>query len=320
MKAIRVLNFGGPEVMTCEQIPDPEPGPGEVLIRVHAAGVNPLETYIRSGLYPVKPALPYTPGTDAAGVVLKAGKSSQNFSPGTRVYTAGSVSGTYAEMTICRIEDVYRLPEQLTSSQGAGIGIPYATAYRALFRHARAVPGETVLVHGASGGVGVAAVQIACAMGLTVIGTAGTEKGRMLVMEQGAHYAVDHSDEGHFDDILEMTQGRGVDIILEMLADVNLGRDLSVAAFQGRIVVIGCRGKVEVNPRELMKKDAEILGMVIMNAKAEERREIHTALCMGLTGGTLKPVIGAEIPLDEAARAHDQIIGSPACGKIVLIP
>src|SRR5437867_2000048 len=160
MKAIRVHEFGGPEVLRLEEVPTPEPGPGEVLVRMHAIGVNPVETYIRAGTYPYKPALPYTPGNDGAGVVEQVSPDVNQFEPGDRVYTAGSLSGTYAEFALCRAEQVHPLPSNVSFAQGAAMGTPYATAYLGLFQRAKAKPGETLLAHGASGGVRTAAVQL----------------------------------------------------------------------------------------------------------------------------------------------------------------
>src|SRR6266496_146350 len=186
MKAIRVHEFGGPEVLRLEEVPTPRPGPGEVLVRIHAIGVNPVETYIRAGTYARLPALPYTPGNDGAGVVEEIGSDVNEFKPGDRVYTGGSLAGsTYAEFTLCKTAQVHPLPENVSFAQGAAMGTPYATAYRGLFQRADAKPGETVLVHGASGGVGTAAVQLARACGLRVFGTAGSDQGRKLAREQG---------------------------------------------------------------------------------------------------------------------------------------
>ena len=185
MKAIRVQEFGGPEVLRLEDVPDPHPGAGQVLVRVRAVGVNPVDTYIRAGAHAVRPQLPYTPGLDAAGTVEAVGEGVTRVSAGDRVYTSGSLSGTYAELALCDESQVHTLPARVSFAEGAGVSTPYATAYRALFQRARATPGETVLVHGASGGVGTAAVQIARAAGFKVIGTGGTEEGRSKQCELG---------------------------------------------------------------------------------------------------------------------------------------
>lgn len=320
MKAIRVHEFGGPEVMRLEEVPGPQAGPGQVVVRVHAIGVNPVDTYIRSGIHTVKPTSPYTPGMDAAGLVEAVGEGVTRVSVGDRVYVAGAVSGTYAEKALCNESQVHPLPPGISFAQGAAVNIPYATAYRALFNRARAFPGETVLVHGASGGVGVAAVQLARAAGMRVIGTGGTEQGRGLVIEQGAHFVFDHHAPDYLNQILALTEGRGVDVVLEMLANVNLDKDLNILAQNGRVVVIGNRGTVEINPRAAMGRDASILGMSLLNASAQELSSIHAALVAGLENGTLRPVVSREMPLADAPQAHKAVMEPGAYGKIVLVP
>ena len=320
MKAIRVPEFGGPEVLRLEDVPEPRPAAGQVVVCVRAVGVNPVDTYIRGGAHAVRPQLPYTPGLDAAGEVVAVGEGVGRFSVGRRVYTAGSLSGTYAELALCEESQCHPLPERVLFTEGAGVNTPYATAYRALFQRAQARPGETVLVHGASGGVGTAAVQLARAAGLRVVGTAGTEEGLGLVVEQGAHHALDHRAPGYLGQLTELTGGRGVDVVVEMLANVNLNRDLEVLALGGRVVVVGSRGTVEVNPRLAMTRDAAILGMTLFNVSPRESAGIHAALVAGLEAGTLRPVVGRELPLAEAARAHEEVLKPGAYGKIVLIP
>ena len=320
MKAIRVHQFGGPEVLQPEDVSNLTPGPGQVLVRVHAVGVNPVDTYIRSGQHAVKPSLPYTPGSDGAGVVESIGEAVTHVAAGDRVYVAGTISGAYAEQALCEPSQVHRLPSDVTFEQGAAVGIPYATAYRALFHRANARAGETVLVHGATGGVGTAAVQLARAAGLTVIATGGTEEGRSNAARQGAHHMLDHRAPDYLDQVLALTGDKGADVILEMLANVNLAKDLGVLAKFGRVVVIGSRGKIEIDPRAAMTRDGSILGMTLFNTSEQDRASIHAALVAGLENGTLRPVVGKEMPLTEAARAHEAVLQPGAFGKIVLIP
>ena len=320
MKAIQVHEFGGPEVLKLEEAPDPTPGPGQVVVRIHAAGVNPVDTYVRAGSHAVRPPLPYTPGMDAAGVIESVGEGVTRVKPGDRVYVAGTISGAYAEKALCAESHVHALAERVSFEQGAAVGVPYATAYRGLFQRANAKPGEVVLIHGASGGVGIAAVQLARAAGLTVIGTGGTEKGRGLAAEQGAHHVLDHHLTHYLDQIKSLTSGRGVDLILEMLANVNLAKDLGLLAQKGRVVVIGNRGTIEIDPRAAMGKDSSIIGMSLFNASPGELASVHAALVAGLENGSLRPVVGQKIPLAEAARAHQAVIEPGAYGKIVLIP
>lgn len=320
MKAIRVREFGGPEVMKLEEAPDLKPGKGEVVVRIHAAGVNPVDAYIRSGTYARKPQLPYTPGADGGGVVESVSEGVTHVRAGDRVYVNVSVSGTYAQLALCPASGVHPLPQKVSYAQGAAMGVPYGTAYRALFQRAHAQPGETVFIHGASGGVGSAAVQLARAAGMHVIGTAGSGRGRELVRKEGAHEVLDHHAPGYLDRLRDLTGGRGPDVILEMLANVNLAKDLGVLAQRGRVVVIGNRGSIEINPRDAMARDAAILGMTLFNVNDDDMASIHAALVAGLESGTLRPVVGQEIPLAEAPRAHQAVMESGAYGKIVLVP
>ena len=320
MKAIRVHEFGPPEVMKLEEAADLRPGPGQVLVRIKAAGVNPVDAYVRSGIYARRPALPYTPGADAAGVAEAVGEGVTRIAAGARVFLSGTATGAYAEQALCEESQVHPLPDNVTFAQGAGVSIPYATAYRALFQRARARPGETVLVHGASGGVGVAAVQLARAAGMSVIGTAGSERGRDLVKAQGADHVLDHRAAGHLEEMTRINAGRGIDVVVEMLANVNLDKDLQVLAPGGRVVVVGSRGRVEIDPRGIMSHQASVLGMMLLTIAEADKVEIFAAISAGLRSGTLQPVVGSEIPLAEAARAHHRIMEAPAYGKIVLAP
>ena len=321
MKAIRAHEFGPPSVMRIEDIPAPKPGPKQVLVAIKAAGVNPVDTYIRSGVYArKKPDPPFTPGFDGAGVVEVVGPEVKRLKPGDRVYINGSVTGSYAEKAVCNEENVHPLPAHLSFAQGAGVHVPYGTSIHAIFNVARARAGETILIHGASGGVGSASVQIARAAGLKVIGTGGTERGRRMVREQGAHHVLDHHAADFVDQVMAVTEGRGPDVILEMLANVNLTKDLKMIAFRGRIVIIGNRGSIDMSPRDAMAKDASIIGMMLLNITPEESRLVDAAIAVGLESGTMKPVVGKELPLENAAQAHEDVLAPGALGKIVLIP
>jgi NADPH2:quinone reductase len=320
MKAILVREFGAPEVMKLEDVPTPKPGPGQVLVKIRAAGVNPYDTYMRAGVYAIKPPLPYTPGGDGAGIVEAVGDGVKKLKVGDRVYLAHPLTGTYAEYALATESQAHRLPERIPFSQGAGIYVAYATAYYGLVHNAKAHASETVLVHGASGGVGIAAVQIARAMGLTVIGTGGTDKGLELVKKEGAQFAFNHRTPGYQDAILEASGGRGVDIILEMLANVNLGADLKMLARRGRVIVIGSRGDVTITPRDLMARTASVMGFTLWGISEADEADVHAAIAAGLENGTMRPVTGKELPLAEASRAHKEIMEPGALGKIVLAP
>lgn len=210
MKAIRVREFGMPEVMKLEEVPDLLPGAGQVVVRVRAAGVNPLDTLLRLGIpigeYEIK--LPYTPGYEIAGDVIAIGENVKRIQVGDRVY-AEAQSGAYAEQALCEEYQVYPLPENLSYTQGSAIYIAYKTAYFSLFDLGQAQLGDTVLIHGASGTVGTAAVQLAR--------SAASAQGVQAVQEQGVQFALNHREDGYLQKIHELTANRGVDVILKWL-------------------------------------------------------------------------------------------------------
>lgn len=323
MKAIVVREFGGPEVLRLEELPEPVAGDGQVRVHVHAAGVNPFDTYVRSGAHAIKPPLPYTPGPDAAGVIDQVGKNAGRWHVGDRVFVSGSASsrswGCCAEYVICSPDQVHRLPKHISFAQGACLFVPYVTAWRALFGRAGARAGDTVLIHGASGGVGIAATQFAVAMGCRVIGTAGTKAGLQLVRAQGADVAVSHSQPGYLDEIRALTNGTGPDVIIEMLANANLDHDLNLAATSGRIMIVGNRGRVEIDARKIMLKDLSVFGMTLWAIPPDDIARAHRAIEAGLESGALNPVVGTELPLTDASLAHERVMSPGALGKVVLL-
>ncbi len=319
MKAIQVRAFGGPEVLELCDVPDLQPGPGQVLVRISCAGVNPVETYIRSGAYAKLPVLPWTPGSDGAGVVEKLGAGTEGkFQPGQRVWIVGSASGTYAEAAVCDVGQVFALPEHVTFAQGAALGVPCSTAWRALMQRGRAKKGETVLVHGATGGVGIAVVQFAQAAGLRVFATGGSEAGRNLLNCLQCDAIFDHHAQDYSDAIRAATGGNGVDLIVEMLANVNLAKDLTLLGCGGRVVVVGSRGSIEINARELMVRDADIRGVMLANTPPDDLTKCHEAIAQSLVSRQLAPAIGHALPLAEAAAAHREVLGVGHLGKVVL--
>jgi NADPH2:quinone reductase len=324
-RAIVVRQFGSADVFRLEDVAIRQPGPAELLVRVHAAGVNPVEAYMATGTYARKPTLPYTPGSDGAGEIEATGADVKDLGPGDRVYIAGDNSsaagaGTYATHAVSTRTQVHRLPDHVSYAQGAALGVPYATAYRALFVRGAARPGETVLVHGATGGVGIATVQFALAHGLTVVGTGGSDAGLRLLHAQGVHAVLNHREPNYLEVAMRATGGRGFDIVIEMAAHINLDKDLGVLARGGRVVVVGNRGRVEIDARQTMGRDAAILGMTLFNASPAELASIHAAIRAGLATRVLKPIVGREMPLADASKALETIMQPGALGKIVLIP
>jgi NADPH2:quinone reductase len=324
MKAIRAHAFGGPEVLRLETVDDPVPGPGEVVIDVRAAGVNPADTYMRNGTYAIVPELPYIPGGDAGGVVSQIGEGVQGFKLRDHVIVGTALSfnltGCYAEKVKRNASEVLPLPPGVSFAQAAAFGVSYATAHYALFERGGAKVGETVFIHGASGSVGTSAIQLAKRAGLKVIGSGGTPKGLELILNEGAAHAVDHTKSGYLDEVKRVTGGKGPDLILEMLANINLAADMDLAAKYGHIVVIGNRGEITINPRVAMMKELDIKGIALWNATHEQMTPIMKDILAGVAEGSLRPVIGREMPLAEAAAAHVAVLQPGVLGKIVLIP
>jgi NADPH2:quinone reductase len=324
MKAIRAHSFGGPDVLKLEDVDDPIPGPGEVVIDIRAAGVNPADTYMRNGTYAIAPKLPYIPGGDAGGVISAIGPGVREFKVGDPVFVGTALSfdmtGCYAEKVKRKASEVLPLPKGVSLAAAAAFGVSYTTAHYALFERGGARAGETVFIHGASGSVGTSAIQLAKRAGLKVVGSGGTAKGLELIVKEGADLAVDHSKQGYLDEVKRFTGGKGPELILEMLANVNLGADMELAAKYGRIVVIGNRGEITINPRLAMMKELDIRGIALWNATPEQVRPMMKDILAGVADGALRPVIGKKMPLAEAAAAHVAVLQPGTYGKIVLVP
>ena len=320
MKAIQVDAFGDPEVLQLVELDIPQPDSEDVLIKVEAIGVNPVDTYIRAGNYPLLPALPYTPGKDVCGVVVNVGDGVKKWKEGDRVYSSGTVSGGYAEYALCRQSQIFTLPENMDSFQGAAIGVPGAAAWRALFTRGRGKKGDILFIHGASGSVGMIAVQLAVAAGLKVYGTAGTDQGLQKIRQAGAVQAYNHNLPGYLEKVSAAFGSKGCDIILEMLANVNLAHDLSLLGTGGRVVIVGSHGEITIDPRATMAKETEILGMSLFNSSAEQMKEAQVGLYRHMSDGKLKPEIAIRMTLQDAPEAHRRVMQSGNCGKIILVP
>lgn len=321
MEAIRVDHFGEPEVLRMETIPAPTlETDTQVLVEILAAGVNPVDTYIRAGTYGRLPCLPYTPGVDGAGRVLAVGAAVKDLQVGDRVYGGWPQTGTYAQIARYDRPWVYPLPSHLSFEQGACLFVPYSTAYRALFEKGRAQPGDRVLIHGATGAVGLAAVQLALAAGLSVIGTGGSTAGRDLVAKQGDAVVLDHHSVTYSADLSRATRGEGVTIILEMLANLNLNQDLTWLAPAGRVVVVGSRGEITIDPRHILSREIWVTGINLFSSPPETLHRIQKALYAGLINRSLSPIVNQCLPLQAAATAHRQVLSNGARGNRVLLP
>ena len=319
MKAVRVHQFGDPSVLKLEDVADPVAGAGEVLVRVRASGVNPVDTYVRAGTYPALPPLPYITGTELAGEIVAGPRK------GERIFAAGTTgprnTGCHAELAVVADAMAHRLPDHLSFAEGAAIPVAFGTAYRALVDRGLLLPGQTVLIHGASGGVGNAATQIASTLGATVIGTASTDEGRQAAINAGAKYVFNHKDANYREQIKQATLGgKGVDLIIEMLANVNLDHDLDLLIPGGRVVVVGSRGKVEIDPRKTMGQEKTIAGMTLWGGGEAGLRRTYTAIGALLARKAIKPIVGVELTLADAAKAHELVLRSGReVGKIVLL-
>lgn len=324
MKAIQVSQFGGRENLMYTDVEHVVAGKGEVCVRLYAAGVNPSDTYTLTGTYAFSiPQLPYTPGLDGAGVVEAIGEGVTNVQVGDRVFIAHQMgrknTGTFAEKVVCDASLVHLLADHISFEQGAALGIPALTAYRALFQRASLKPGQTVFVHGASGAVGLQVVQMAKAHGCKVIGTASKPEGKKMVHEAGADVVINHITEETIQDVLALTGGQGPDVIIEFLANINLETDLKMIAPYGKIIVVGNRGSIEINPRLAMQKECDILATALWNVpKAEYDQCLHGVMGM-LQSGALRPIIGTKLPLHEASQAFEQVTNGTGNGKLVLI-
>lgn len=323
MKAIQLTKFGGPEVLKLKEVEESEPNELEVRITLHAAGVNPVETYIRQGgPGRTNPDVPYTPGTDGAGVVDKVGSKVTRFKQGDRVFVSASIAdrqtGSYAEKMVSDESCVYLLPDDLSFHEGAALGVPAFAAYRSLFQRATIRPAETVLVHGASGGVGLLAIQMAKYLGATVIGTAGSKKGEELIKKHGADFVLNHHEENHLDQLSSFLGENEVDVILEMLANVNLETDLKHVSKNSRVIVVGSKGSLDFHPRLLMDTEANVMGMSIALASKKEFAQMMEGLLAMLRSGVVKPYIGKIYALNQAKEAHEEVTNGDSNGMVIL--
>lgn len=325
MKAIRAHQYGGPECLLLDEIDRPVPAAGEVLVTMKAAGVNPADTYMLSGVYGIKPELPYIPGCDASGVVAEVGPAVTKVKVGDRVAIGKSFgedfTGCYAETILRKEEHLIVLPAAVDFAQATALGVTYPTAHYGLFQRGRASQDDVIFIHGASGSVGSAAIQLAKRIGATVIGSAGTEAGIALIQNQGVDLAVNHSQPGYLDAVMDFTDGKGVDLTLEMLANVNLAADLGMAARKGRVVIIGNRGEATIDARVAMMKEMDIMGMSVWFVAPEDLAKIMVDLTSWLADGSISPVIGKEFALEDAGEAFRYVIApdAGAHGRVVLV-
>ena len=324
MKAVRVTRFGLEHPMELEEVAEPAPGPGEMLVRIAAAGVNPLEVAIRSGNHPRAAAmtLPYTCGTDVAGEVEAVGEGVEAFAPGDRVWGRAS-TGAYAEKGLLPAGSTGRLPDSMTFAEGAALPIPLLTAWNALVVKGEAAPGDCVLVQGGAGGVGYLAIQLARAIGCRVFTTVSSKEKANFCLAAGAEAAVNYREEDVPGRVMELTSGRGVEVVVENIGCDNLSSDLKLNAVNGRIVIVGTgTGKgpeVTIPLPAAMGRDARILALSSGNLNPLVPG-ILRRLAPLLEGGAIRPHIGRELPLEQANESHEFLLSGKFLGKINLVP
>ncbi len=321
MKAMCAHQFGGPEQLRLEDAPDPQVEQGQIQIRVRAAGINPADLVRLSGrLQPLK--LPYIPGTDVCGEVEAIGAGVTNVKEGERVF-GRALSGGYAEKTCLLASEAIPLPANLSFAEGAAIPIPFYTAYRALHHKAGLKAGETALISAGGGGVGVAAIQLAKVAGARVITTVGSKEKAERTKELGADVALNYREQDFAAEVQKLTDGKGVEVIIENVAADNLAKDFVVLARDGRIVLIGTgTGKspeATFSVFSALMKDANLYGMSLINASPviPEMAQILTGL---FAQGKLKAVVSQSYPLSEAPQAMGDLLASKVFGKLVLTP
>lgn len=324
MKAVQIKEFGGPEVLKVRSIDEPTVHANEVKVKMYATGLNPNESYTITGTYGAfKPELPYVPGYDGAGIIEEIGEGVEDFSPGDRVWIAGFLAerntGTYAEKVVIDKDHLYSLPDNLSMLDGAGLGIPVFTAYRALVQRGKVQAEDTVLVHGASGSVGSFVVQMAKALGAKVIGTSSTEAGRQEILGLGADHALNHINEDNRDELMELTENNGPDVIIEMLANVNLEMDTQLIADAGRIVIVGSRDTIEINPRNIMGTEAVVTAVNVGKMPNKDKLAAWKEIRKFLENESVKALIGAQFTLDQAREAHQEMIEGSGNGRTVFL-
>ncbi|HXF51014.1 MAG TPA: NAD(P)H-quinone oxidoreductase [Dehalococcoidia bacterium] len=324
MRAIRFHELGGPEVLRYEEAPDPSPGAGEVLVRVRAAGVNYADTMFTRGRYFLQPRFPQIPGLEIAGEVVALGEGVKGIAPGDRVMAALANAGGYAELVAVPAHHLTRIPDGLGWAEAAAIPVQAVTADQVLHLAGRLQAGETVLVHAAAGGVGVMLVQMAKLAGARVIATASTEEKRELARTLGADVAVDYTKPGWADAVREATDGRGADVICEMVGGDVFAQSLRCLAPWGRLVVFGVAGPEmpSLNPAVLMRLNQTVVGYYLTTAmeRADLMAPTHERIFRALESGRLRIVVGETAPLSTAADVHRRMVARETTGKLVLIP
>lgn len=322
MKAVVCRAFDGPDALAIDDMPDPRPGPGEVLVDVHAAAVTFMDALMVSGKYQMRPALPFAPGNDAAGIVAAVGEGVSRFSVGDRV-ACGNWTGAYAERMIAREATTVALPPSVDFVTGACVRHGYGTAHYALVERAALRPDETVFVSGAAGGVGLAAVELARLLGARVIAGVGSSAKVTAVRERGAHHVIDYSCEDLRDAIRRLTDGRGVDVFFDNVGGEIFDALSRLMNWGGRILPIGfTSGTIPKLAMNLpLLKNYSVVGCFwgahadhdpVANRAADER------ILAWVAKGELRPLIDQQLPLQRAGEALSKVLNRQSIGRVVL--
>jgi len=342
LRALRIHEHGGPEKLLLEQVPSPPMGPGEARVRVHAAGLNHLDLWVRRGIPGVHYPLPLTPGCDGAGVLLETGEAVQGFQPGEKVVLAPGLScgmcetcfagrdnlcreygilgehrdGTCAEEIVVPGRNLIRLPGRLSFEEAAGVPLVFLTAWQMVVDRAKVTPGETVLVLGAGSGVGTAAMQIARLYGARVIAASGSDDKLQKARALGADEGIDLSRSNLRDEVRRLTGKRGADVVIEHVGKATFEQSLLCLTWGGRLVTCGATtgADVSLNLRHVFFKNLSILGST-MGSRAHLE-----AIFRHVEAGRLRPVVDRVLPLAQAAEAHRLLEERRIFGKIILAP
>ena len=329
MKAAFITETGDPDVIHFGDLPDPQPAPGEVLVKVEAVAVNPIDTYVRSGMVALELDFPYIIGCDLAGTVEACGEGVTRFAVGDRVWGSNQGlmgrSGTFAELVAVDEQWLYPTPDGLDSHTAAAGSLVGITAHLGLFLHAGVTAGETVFVNGGTGGVGAAVVQLAKAAGSHVIATVGSSEKQALCQSWGADLVLNYHEPDMDERIREFAEPRGgIDVWFETLRDPTPDRTIELMARRGRIVLMAGRAaRPEFPVGPFYVKDLRLVGFAMFNASADEQRHCANLINGLAEQGQWQPPIGRKLPLAEAAAAHqDNTLEKQGTltGKIVLTP
>ena len=323
MRAIEISCPGGPEVLVPTTRPMPEPGPGEVLIKVIAAGINRPDVFQRMGNYAPPPGASDIPGLEVAGEIIKGDAHLGGFKIGDQI-CALVAGGGYAEYCVAPVEQCLPIPAGLSFIEAAGLCETYFTVWSNVFDRGRLSGHETLLVHGGASGIGTTAIQLATAMGHKVYATVGSDERVRAVEALGAVKGINYKTQDFVQEIKDLTGGRGVDVILDMVAGDYIGRNLKCLADDGRTVVIATLGgsKSTIDANELMRRRLTVTGSTLRPRSIEFKGQIAQNLQKHvwplLTSGRIKPVIHATLPLEKAAQGHAMMEAGEQIGKIIL--